>query len=750
MTKPDRIARALVDATLELYRRRLWLEVRGDAPFLVRVPGEEHPLVVSILGQERSQYGACLFRGPGAIARAVRWASGERQADHMEDETTLSATMEQLGEIEPELRAPLRAAGFQARREAMAPLLISKPAGREPRSPSRSEMRLMAQALRGILQVHDAGFLAPPSLGTRSRRILEIDVSEDPRSPATSKLLRFEDSDVHEPPRAPVDLPWDLAALPRLEPRWVLALPLLPGAIEGEPRRPRALIVFDEASEALLLGEVVLSGDDELVAEKLSELFRARGLPSEIAFSNEALQAALRPALGKLDIATSFQPDHPLVERLLAAMLERLEEEHGLPARRQQVPRTLAEWKAADVAFTARMFEAVQEAHLVTPRALARYFGSEQIAEEVETTLGEHQPFAAFVEWLAADYRPTRRSATFLEKAARARGWSETERRLIQARSAAELSIYRVVATEPGSTLDLEDLLSGRRATLHDASLSGCGLEGFFIPLRLFRAGSWTFCAIAGPTLGAFRVERALQELELLGLEPTPAGMRSSAHLVGRLWAIELRSRKQPTRLQNTDGDPLAFHTATFLVADPSALARELNAREDLDYDESDGGWSWVRSGVPVHGFGEVTRLGTLRILDDRLLLEVNSAERLARARGWLERLPGVSFERVTVREAGAGGLERDDTLPQPRPAPMDPELVGELRKMHLTACRRWLDLPVPALGNLTPRAACATPEGRRRVARMVRAMPPMGIPGGEIAAPCEELFAELGLSTEE
>lgn len=63
-------------------------------------------------------------------------------------------------------------------------------------------------------------------------------------------------------------------------------------------------------------------------------------------------------------------------------------------------------------------------------------------------------------------------------------------------------------------------------------------------------------------------------------------------------------------------------------------------------------------------GFGDNTLLGRLEMIGDRLVLEVNSAGRLARARQWLEGLPGVSFERATARDVLSESRPVDDKLP--------------------------------------------------------------------------------------
>jgi len=144
-------------------------------------------------------------------------------------------------------------------------------------------------------------------------------------------------------------------------------------------------------------------------------------------------------------------------------------------------------------------------------------------------------------------------------------------------------------------------------------------------------------------------------------------------------------------------------------------------------------------------GFGDNTLLGRLEMIGDRLVLEVNSAGRLARARQWLEGLPGVSFERATARDVLSESRPVDDKLPA-RPVKVEPEMLRAIEQMHRDLLRGWVDQPIPALGGLSPRQACKTPEGRRRVERLVRTMPAATYPGGTLPPPRDELLRELGL----
>ena len=75
--------------------------------------------------------------------------------------------------------------------------------------------------------------------------------------------------------------------------------------------------------------------------------------------------------------------------------------------------------------------------------------------------------------------------------------------------------------------------------------------------------------------------------------------------------------------------------------------------------------------------------------------------------------------------------------------------MIGLLHRAVREQVWRWLDERVPALGDLTPREACATEDGRRHVAILVRTMPAVTTPSGPIEVPREELLRELGISSE-
>ena len=143
---------------------------------------------------------------------------------------------------------------------------------------------------------------------------------------------------------------------------------------------------------------------------------------------------------------------------------------------------------------------------------------------------------------------------------------------------------------------------------------------------------------------------------------------------------------------------------------------------------------------------GPVT-LGRIEFIDDELVLTVNSAKRFAKARKWLTKMPGVTFNDVTTREADAvnKNLPLDDQMTDTEPLEITPEEVGTLQVQINQQYMAWLDTALPLLKGKTPRQVCRTPEGREQVTMIIRTIPdPMG--NAPIRVPRQEMLCDLGL----
>ena len=416
-------------------------------------------------------------------------------------------------------------------------------------------------------------------------------------------------------------------------------------------------------------------------------------------------------------------------------------------------PDDLSAWKAASCALSERMVRCVRSAGLMTPGVLKQYFGSKdgpyllEAFERLSVT-------QALFEWITTDYRPVFRSPSTSRKrkasnrrkprkAARrgktlaermpAEGLPAAEAALLAALAKAYPTLYRVVGVAPGISTSVQDvLLGGPHLTIHDKSLTECVRPGLCVIARAYPAGAFHFFGPAGPALSEMLAEPAAAFLESLGVKFTPDGLRKNADKFGRLWGWfdrETADNRMP-HLCNTDGDDLVWHTASFTVADERTVREALTTREDIDHDPEADEYLWFRyQGEDRMIPGDTLSLGRMRFVLDELVLDVNSAQRLAAARQWLEKIPGVSFLGAKTRDANDDFLDAADTPLDDRLGPEDevemtPELAADMQAMTRQYYIDWLDISVPALGGKTPRQMCRTQSGRRKVARMIRTIP--------------------------
>ena len=419
--------------------------------------------------------------------------------------------------------------------------------------------------------------------------------------------------------------------------------------------------------------------------------------------------------------------------------------------RRFPAPDDLEGWKEADRALTNWFFRIMNTKDIVRPRALKRFFGS---LGGVATLLEENPGAAdAFVEWLFVDYRAVSRSRTLAEKMLEG-GMPPAFRTLLEARAEALPSIYQVQEVDQEGTLLLSDIFSGNRVTVWDPGLSKGDVKGLFTFARVYRAGSFHFLQLFAPLVDRALLDGGLAFLDRLGMEYAPEERKKKVHLFGRLWTwyeAEIRKSETYPVLTNTDGDPLVQHSASFKVAEPEVLARALDRRKDMDADMEPGSWTWFRPLPPGSSLvGERLSLGSLRLFGDEILLEVNSERRYLRGRAILEKIPGVTFQglkKTPITRESLEDLPMDDRLPGPPESPLPEEILKVMKEKTRELYMKWLDEPIPALKGKTPRQACATEEGRVRVAGLIRAIPPSFAPGGvTIHAPKEEMLRELGL----
>lgn len=293
------------------------------------------------------------------------------------------------------------------------------------------------------------------------------------------------------------------------------------------------------------------------------------------------------------------------------------------------------------------------------------------------------------------------------------------------------LGLYEVVSTSPGTGLVLRDIVDdGPPVEVRDRSLSRSVSALDLVLLRLRpdgRGGAAPSDGVLVPRGKRFAVASLVRERDVLGL-------------------LRYMALPEPApRLQNMDGDPMRFVTATYRLPDPAA-AREALAR---DLEEGEPG----RFLATTDRRGQAWTRGTIEIEGDVATINANSRARADAMVRLLERaVPGAllverreqSMEEAMAALGADGGREgpgggtrpvHGGTGPLaglPEDLASQPEVRALLDETVRRFERSWVDESIPALGGRTPRQAIGDPAGRREVEALLDDMAWMKRRAGE------------------
>lgn len=280
-----------------------------------------------------------------------------------------------------------------------------------------------------------------------------------------------------------------------------------------------------------------------------------------------------------------------------------------------------------------------------------------------------------------------------------------------------ERSVFEVTEVRRGSGVTVRDVRTGDVHEVRERSGSQQAMVGQLVCARVLPAADTM--QFFGPVVALELFQRD-PLITLLDSEPDAEDVVA---FLGGLLA--------PPTLTNTEGEPLVFCTATLHVADPHTVAAAL----DDVYDRDDDGEvpQWVEH-VTTHGMERIR--ATVGLETDRLYVEANSEARMDRVLDTLRQLvPGISVVEQsrrpsrTTAEAEAVGehLRRTD---QSALDPADPEIAAALDEFTQNYERRWLDEPIPALDDNTPRQAADDPTRREDLIKLLESFPTSTAPG--------------------
>lgn len=370
--------------------------------------------------------------------------------------------------------------------------------------------------------------------------------------------------------------------------------------------------------------------------------------------------------------------------------------------------------------------------------------------EELAEMLGEQWAMTlwgcAFEDFLTQDFDVQGRN--IVDEYLKRRGWKEgaQAKAYMKALRTSVMSLYEVSEVIPGKSLLARDLIRGGDPILVSEGGATQSLRQWdriaarIIPVggkNILSGGLLPYTPSASDAMfDALREEFGKKRSKRLPTL-TDDELRSVACLFSLFWLVDTLKRLAGPQLENSDGDEMLFHEARFPFAagvTRKEITARLNALPNLRQ-ENGTFWNWIsgpqdpglarRPDKPVNEAiaddGEYLILGNVELKGRSLHLSTNSLNRAEKGAAMITTalgdLVGVPLTEIRTLEQ----LLAEETVQQGE-IHRDPDVLPEIAHEYLEKhYRETLKVPVPALGNISPRDAVKTPGGRKKVSQWLK-----------------------------
>jgi SEC-C motif len=338
----------------------------------------------------------------------------------------------------------------------------------------------------------------------------------------------------------------------------------------------------------------------------------------------------------------------------------------------------------------------------------------------------------------------------------------DVEAAWFEAQARSWLSAWEITEIEPGKAMHVEDLLTGETRRITEVKGTFLVEPRLAILARVVdHDGFSVMCGChpnplrPGNAADAVAAIRKALRIKKPTIPVASLRERDSLAMIGIWQAHVVAARNEPPpELQNTDGDPLDLIEDRFAFVGAGAreaVEKVLSAHEDVDppdEGEDEPAYTFLRPGNRMHKDWANTIVGRLVIEGSSIRLETNSVKRADALRERVEEMCGASIAFRSRQHKNLAAMLASAAASSPSPPPSrEPALDGlaaEWKRKHYSS---WPDVPIPALGNRTPREAAASPRLRpkldvilKEIEHAERSQPP----GARYDV--RELRADLGL----
>lgn len=330
-----------------------------------------------------------------------------------------------------------------------------------------------------------------------------------------------------------------------------------------------------------------------------------------------------------------------------------------------------------------------------------------------------------------------------------------SQRLFLERMAGSSMRICEVIAIKPDEVLDLREL-EGRQVSTVKERLATHSLATWDIVAGRVMPGPEGFSVAEGGlypfrTVDSGKIKLAMEQwrrgyLNMYPDWPAPFHKMLSTH-IHHLW-VDLELLRPPPALVTTGQEPLVFAKTFFDVRDPGRVTAELSACLRF-IPQDDGSYVWLEGSAAADKmFGKV--LGIVSVSENRLTLDTFSEARAASGQTFLEELLGetIHFRATRLEDPMQAALagERKPPAREVAPPGLESEIVSQLYRNHYEA---WLDQPIPALDNRTPRKAATLKTMRPRLIALLKELDNQierDQLGGRPMIDTDWLWEELGL----
>lgn len=314
------------------------------------------------------------------------------------------------------------------------------------------------------------------------------------------------------------------------------------------------------------------------------------------------------------------------------------------------------------------------------------------------------------------------------------------------------LSLYEVASVVPRKSFTVIDAFNRRELKVSNSVLSEALLKGEAFFGRIAQVGElnlmvFSFLPADPSDLNHFPDEcRRIRE-DTPGSRTLSWDRFFSKHweLIPSYWLEGVVQESRGPEIVNTDGDPVEPVRVRFRLRAGTGMMAAERLRSVKGISEEDGSRFLLHCRPSDKSITPLDRVlvASLHLDGDQIIADVNSTARADRVEALLRELLGsglLGTYRESVEDAGV-------TFPEPSGEDLIPEdekkeIIRSILDQHY---RKWLDMPIPALNNITPRMAS---RDRRMSPRLIRLLVSMeGIPSTvQSGYDTSWIWSELGL----